>query len=148
MLENLIASITKRMCDIANIKKVYFDEVDDGFVSPSIFIPTAEQAPQGDTLTSFRFDTALYFKVFANTTKEAVKLAENITTQISKHKNIINILNEDGSNTGETFRLKSISCKKADTGIAQIYVRFQTVFAFDVDTSPNAAQIVWNTGIK
>ena len=148
MLENLIASITKEMCVISNINKVYFDEVEENFTTPSICIPSAEQIPKGDTLTSIGFDTSIFFKIYADSTNKAIALAEAITLQISKQKNLIHILNIDGDKTGETFRLKSIDCKKADIGIAQIYIRFETIFSYDVDTSPNVAKIIWNTGIK
>lgn len=148
MLENLIASVIKEICNISNIDTVYFDEIEDGFISPSIYVPPAEQTPQGDTLTSFRFDTAIYFKIYAKTTKEAVALAEIVVMQIVGQKNIINILNKDGSKTGKTFRIKSISSRKADTAIAQVYISFQTIFPYIKETYSNAQQIIWNTKIK
>ncbi len=134
MLECEIISIAKTMCDIAGIKKIYFDEVAEGFCIPSLYFPAAEQDFEGDTLTAYRYDTTLFVKVFDKTNKKAINIAEKITNNIAKHKLLIDIIDKSGEKTGKKLRLKAISCKKLDIGVAQIMVRFQTSFPYNSET--------------
>lgn len=148
MLEALIASIAKKMCDTASVTKVYFDQVTEVFVTPSLYFPPSEQTAAGDTLTTFKYDNVLYVKVFEQNTKTAMALAEKITHSISLERNLIAILNKDGSDTGKKLRLKDLSYKKTEVGVAQIYIRFESVYAFTSQTQPKVAKIVWQMGLK
>ena len=148
MLESLIASIAKRMCDTGNITKVYFDEVSEGFLTPSLYFPPAEQTAAGDTITTIKYDNVLFVKAFEQNTAAAMALAEKITHAISTERNLIPILQIDGSETGKSLRLKDLSYKRVEVGVAQIQVRFQSVYAYSLQTQQKAAKIVWQMGLK
>lgn len=144
MLEAEVASIAKKLCDISGIQNLYFDEVREGFKRPSFYFPPVEQTAIGDTLTSFAYDNAMFVKVFDKTTKEAMRMAEMVTHAVSLGRNIIPIMSQDGELTGKVFRIKDLSYKSVEIGVAQLYIRWKSTYAFAEGSHNKAAKMVFN----
>ncbi len=148
MLEEEVASIAKKMYDISGIQNMFFDEVKEGFKRPSFYFPPVEQTAIGDTLNTFAYDNAIFVKVFDKTTKGAMEIAEQITYSITRERNQIPFVNEAGELTGSVFRLKDISYQSIDVGVAQLYIRWKSIYAFTRSVYSKAANLVFNVLIK
>lgn len=148
LLEAEVASIARKMNSISAVQNIYFDEVPEGFSYPSFYFPPVEQTTKGDTLLTFAYDNVLFIKVFAKSTKAAMQMAHAITHSISREKNLIPIVNEDGTYSTDKLRLKNISFKSVETGAAQIYVRWHSVHEYLQPTYSKTANHIFNLSIK
>lgn len=146
MIAGEIASIARAMYDIGKADPI-FETSEEGFPSPSIYFPPVEQTPIRDTLSSFKYDNAMYVKVFADTTKKASEIAQKIVHTISEAKNMIKEVSESGEKTGREFRIKIMSCKQADLGAYQIYLRWDSVFLYD-RAAQKVANFIFTNSIK
>ncbi len=147
-MEDVVLSLTRHMADLCQVKEVYFREVEDGFTTPSLYAPPVDQKAFGDTLTTFRFDNSIFYKVFAETTQEAMETARKAVFQVQCKKLLVPLFLETGEEAGSFFRLKNISHKKVDDGVAQIHAQFLSVHQYDVEDHARAERIYWNTYIK
>ncbi len=148
MLEDEVASIAKKMYDITGIQDIYFDEVREGFKRPSLYFPAPEQEPAADTLSSFAYDNAMYVKVFGDTTKAAMEIAQQVIHEVSRRRNLIPVVDDDGEPTGKRFRLSSISSKAIEVGTAQVYVRWKSVYDYAGEAHTRAAKMFYNIIFK
>lgn len=145
MLADEVASIAKKMYDITNIQDILFDEVQEGFKRPSLYFPPVEQETTDDTLSTFAYDNSMYVKVFGDTTKAAMEIAEQITHAVNCGRNLIPVVNVDGEPTGQKFRLRNISYRAIEIGTAQLYVRWKSVYAYAPgETHTTATKMIFN----
>lgn len=148
MVEQELASIAKYMNGITGINNIYFDEVPEGFKRPSLYFPVLEQITRGDTLTSFAYMNTWFIKVFDKETKPAFTTASNIVDTICKNKNLIPLVNEDGSPTGKGIRLKEIKLNKLDIGTIQIQVDWDSVYEFKEESYLKMQSFYFDIQIK
>lgn len=148
MLEQEVASIAKRIYDISKVEDIYFDEVEEGFNYPSFYFPPVEQEALGDTLLTFKYDNALFVKVFEKSTTEAMSLAHRVVDALTRDKNRIAFVNEDGTYSGDKFRTRDISYKSIDKGVAQIYFRWSSIHEYDQPTYSKTVKTIFNISTK
>ncbi|QIB26099.1 hypothetical protein [Caloranaerobacter azorensis] len=134
MIEREIGSIAKYMYDVSGIKNIYFDEVPQDFKKPSLYFPTPMQIQRGDTVNSYAYMNSLFVKVFDEKTRDAYSKAATIVNSISKNRNLIPLVKEDGAQDNKGIRLRKVSIKKLDVGTIQIEVQWDSVFAYTEET--------------
>lgn len=148
MLEAELASIAKAIVDISGIHNIEFEEVSDGFKRPSLFFPPVEQDGSTPTFDAFAFDNSLYAKVFDQSAKKATDFAAGISFGLLERRLKIPLLNEEGLETGGIVRLTSVSHKSIDSGSAQIYIRWKSVYETTKETHTKAKALIRQIGLK
>lgn len=148
LLEQEVASIAKRIYDISKVENIYFDEVEEGFSYPSFYFPPVEQEALGDTLMTFKYDNALFVKVFGKSTTQAMSLAHSVVDALTRDKNRIAFVKKDGTYSGDRFRTRDISYKSIDKGVAQIYFRWSSVHEYVKPIYSKTVKTIFNLSIK
>lgn len=124
MLEQETASIFKFVIEAAGSPTPYYREVPENFHVPAAFFPIPEISSFGDTFETYGADYDWYIKFFACDTNEAYSMALNAFTGIKRARNLVPLLNEDGTNTESWIRLKDPEIKQIDAGVVQLIIRF------------------------
>lgn len=144
-----LASIAKFISDATGVNSIAFDKVKDGFIRPSLFIPTAEISMYQPAIGMYDFENALFVKVFADSTKIAMDIANDAVLAISQSSNKIPLLNEAGEKNGiRTVRLKTVNTKSIDEGVAQIYIVWNSKYRIAAEDYIKAAKIISHFCIK
>ena len=149
MIEQELASIAKYCSNVAEIEDIYFDEIPEGFERPSIYFPTVEQIPRGDTLSTYAYMNSWFIKVFDETTTKAFETASKIVNSIWRKRRLIPLMKEDGTPEGKGVRLREIRLNRLDTGTIQIQLDWDSVFFYEVDSSHEKARnFYFNMSLK
>lgn len=121
-----------------NPVKQYVLEVPQEMKIPNISYSFPEISPGTHSLNAYRKNSMLFLTVFHTNTYEAMHLAEFIIDEISKNKNKIPLVDENGKATQENMRLSEYpSSSKIEEGVAQIEIHY-----------PRYPEFAKNTGEK
>jgi hypothetical protein len=74
-----------------------------------------------------------YINIFCATTEDAYALAWKVLTALKQKRNLVPLLNEDGSKAGRCLRLNDPSIKAIDNGVAQISLSWTSRRPYDQD---------------
>lgn len=124
MLEQEFASIIKYILDEAGNPSPYYYEVPENFVVPAVYFPVPEISTRGETFRTYAMEYNWFIKFFHNTTQEAYSLAFDALTAIKGNKNLIPLIGNEGSQTGENLRIKDPSLNTIDRGVVQIQINW------------------------
>lgn len=126
--------------------KQYVLEVPENMEIPNISYSFPEIVPGTHSLSAYKKNAILFLTIFHANTYEAMNLAEFIVSEISKNKNKIPLVDEDGNVTDEKMRLTDYpSSKKIEEGVAQIEIHYPVYPEFAKDTGEKINK--YNIGI-
>ena len=115
--------------------KQYVLEVSEDMKIPNISYSFPEVSPGTHSLNAYKKNALLFLTVFHKNTYEAMNLAEFIVSEISRNKNKIPLVDENGSATSENMRLSDYpSSKRIEEGVAQIEIHYPVYPEFAKDT--------------
>ena len=92
----------------------YYYELPEGFVVPSVYFPTPEVAPMGDTFSSYKFEFVWFVKFFHVNELQVYELAFDVLTAITTSRNLIPMIESDGAQANYGIRIKNPKLKKID----------------------------------
>ncbi len=120
LLEQEIASIMAFALQYADNPSPYYYDVPENFRYPAMYFPQPEIETGGETMRTYAMQYSWYINIFCSTTEDAFALAWKVLTALKQKRNLVPLLNEDGSKTGKCLRLKDPSAKVVDVGVAQL----------------------------
>lgn len=126
MLEQEVASIIKFTLDNAGNPAPYYEEIKQDFIVPSCYFPSPEIDTDGETLLTYRKRYSWFIKFFHNTTGGAYAMALAVLEALKGARNLVPLIANDGTETGENLRIKDPSIKKIDSGVYQLYIEWDS----------------------
>ena len=141
MLEQELASIARFIYDNTGIQTVYYNEMPESFKTPSIYFPVPDVIARGDTMSSYALMYSWYVKVFDVRSNTAYQKAFEAFNALKQKRNLIPLINQDGTPAGEGIRVKDPKISKLDTGVAQIQIDWDSIRSFDVAAAVKVMEI-------
>lgn len=126
VIEQEVASLIKFILDSAGNPAPYYNEVKENFVVPSIYFPSPEINSDGETFNTYRLGYTWRVKLFHKTTEDAYAMALKALTAIRAARNLVPLIGEDGSETGELLRIEDPEIKKLDSGVYQLVISWDS----------------------
>lgn len=133
LLEQEIASIMAFALKYAGNPAPYYYDVPENFQVPAMYFPQPEIDTGGETFRTYAMRYAWYINVFHKTTEDAFALAWKVLTALKQQRNLVPLLDEDGSKAGSGLRLNDPSAKVIETGIAQITLTWTSRRPYDCE---------------
>ena len=140
-MDQYIASLARSCLELGNISIFYDENMPEDFIIPSLYFPPPETSLSGSALGSYSTKYSIYAKVFAKTKLEAVMMADSIAQGIMMKKCLIPIYNEDGTDSGEIFKMDPPDVRGVNEGMAQITLIFRIIRAFTETKYPGAQSV-------
>ncbi len=131
LLEQEIASIMAFALHYADNPSPYYYDVPENFQYPAMYFPQPEIETGGETFRTYAMRYIWYINVFCATTEDAFELAWKVLTALKQKRNLVPLLNEDGSVSKECLRLNDPSVKIADSGVAQLTLSWTSRRPYD-----------------
>lgn len=125
MLTQEIGSIINYM-NLINPVKIYIDEIPKNMIIPSMYFPAPQLDSGNDSLSSYISDYSMFVKVFEKTSQESFSTSEKLINEVCAARNIIPVINEDGTSTNNFLRVELKNCRGIDRGVVQIEVRWKS----------------------
>ncbi len=127
--------IERMLKEANNPVKQYVLEVPEDMKIPNISYSFPEVSPGMHSLSAYKKNSTLFLTVFHTNTYEAMHLAEFIVDEISKNRNKIPLVDEDGKATKDNMRLSEFPISsKIDEGVAQVEIHYPRYPEFAKDT--------------
>ena len=143
-MEKYTKSIARTVMEVADIHKVYFRDVPEGIVTPSLYVPSPIVSGSQSALTSY-FELATYhLKIFDKSRSEAWNRAETVTRYILSHSGRLPVYAADGSKSGEIMRINNPYAEVIDDGVAQVTLQFKTYRLTAEERGSKAGAVIWN----
>lgn len=111
--------------------KVYQKEVPTNIVTPSLYFPTTSDFDSNDTLSTFKKTYTLSVKLFHKNSITAKEAADIIADTVRRKRNIIPLLNADGTATGDYIRVSRIESRIGDSAVASIILTWDSHYYYD-----------------
>ncbi len=124
MLEQEIASIIKFVLDKTDNPAPYYYNVPQSFHVPAAYFPLPEIDTAGDTLNSFGAEYSWYINFFDITTQKAFERGNVALNAIKQNRNLIPLIDMDGTELKRGVRVKDPSLKGTADGVAQLTIHF------------------------
>lgn len=138
VLEQDIASIIKFTLDKAGNPAPYYWKVPKSFAVPSVYFPEPEIDTGSDTLSTYSLDYFWNVVFFHKTSGEAYRLALQVLTEIRARRNLIAVIDTDGSETEEILRVNDPKLKPLDNGAVQLEITWTSRRPYDTEVSEKA----------
>jgi hypothetical protein len=119
-----LASIMKFIQSILPDSNYYYYKIPEDFKFPAVYFPPPEIVSNGDTFLTYAKDFNWFVKFFAVKTQEAYTDADTILTAIRRVRNLIPLINEDGSTSDDGLRINDPILKIVDDGVVQLQISF------------------------
>lgn len=142
MLEQELASIARFIYDNTGIKSVHYDEMPKNFKTPSLYFPVPEVITRGDTMLSYAIMYSWFIKIYDVSSNVAYNKAFSALNEIKQKKNLIPIINTDGTLQGKKFRIKDPRISKLDIGVIQLQIDWDSVRSFTKIEGEKANEII------
>lgn len=123
LLEQELASIMAFALKHADNPAPYYYDVPESFRYPAMYFPKPEITTAGETFRTYAMRYAWYINIFCATTEDAYKLAWQVLTALKQRRNLVPLINEDGTEiagTGNGLRLDDPVLKPVDAGVMQL----------------------------
>lgn len=133
LLEQEIASIMAFALQYADNPSPYYYDVPENFQYPAMYFPQPEIDTGGETMRTYAMRYSWYINIFCATTEDAFALAWKVLTALKQKRNLVPLLNEDGSKAGGGLRLNDPSAKVVDTGVAQLSLSWTSRRPYDTE---------------
>lgn len=131
--EQELASIIAFALEKAGNPSPYYYNVPEEFVYPAMYFPRPEISTRGETLSAYALEYVWYINVFCKTTDEAYQLALAVLTALKDARNLIPLIDKNGTAIREKLRLHDPSIKPVDSGVAQITLAWTSRRPYDCD---------------
>lgn len=136
------ASLLKECLTLGELRQWYDDEMPESFNVPCVYFPAAHAEPFDSTLNGYEARKTIYAKVFAATRRQAGEIAEKIVDGIMDRRQRIPLLNQDGTESGETFKVDTPTSSLIDDGVAQIVLTYKLHPKFYEEHSTGVHEII------
>lgn len=133
LLEQEIASIMAFALQYADNPSPYYYDVPENFQYPAMYFPQPEIGTGGETMRTYAMRYSWYINIFCKTTEDAFALAWQVLTALKRKRNLVPLLNEDGSKAGGGLRLDDPSVKVVDNGVAQLTLSWTSRRPYDTE---------------
>ena len=104
----------------------YYWEIAASVLVPAVYYPAPQIDTAGDALDSYEAAYMWLIKFFHKTDGEAHDLARRALMAIKNMRNVIPLINEDGSDAGRGFRVLDPTIKQVDRGAWQMELRWHS----------------------
>ena len=128
--------------------KVYQKEVPSNIVTPSLYFPTTNDFDSNDTLSTFKKTYTLSVKLFHKDSVKAKEEADRIADSVRRKRNIIPLLNADGSQTGDYIRISRIESRIGDSAVASIILTWDSHYYYDREEVQAFENFNIDSGVK
>lgn len=123
-MEQELASIFSFVLKASGNPQPYYENIPESFYVPAAYFPIPEIVTYGDTFNTYSAEYSWYITFFHSATQEAYKLAFKALTAIQESRNLIPLLDENGTPTGRGIRIKDPEIKMADECAVRLLIRF------------------------
>lgn len=123
-LELELSSIFEFILKAADNPLPYYEYVPESFYVPAAYFPVPEIVTYGDTFSTYSAEYSWYVTFFHSSSQEAYILASKALTAIKESRNVIPLLDENGSITGRGIRIKDPELKPIDQCAVRLLIRF------------------------
>lgn len=147
-MEQELQSIITFIHKASGINNIETNEVLEGINKPLLYFPQIDILSFGGTTHTFMNTYSWYIKIFAETSEEAHSKCLELLQLINKKRQNIQLLNKDGSITGEYVRLKNVSVSKIDIGISQLAIVWDSFYKYDTESAQKAVKFFIDYKLK
>ena len=126
-LEQEVASIASFALQHAGNPRPYYYNVPEKFKFPAMYFPQPEITTRGETAYAW------YINIFAKTSEEAHEIGLRVLTKLKRARNLVPLIEEDGTATGKKLRLDDPELRNVDTGAAQLTVSWTSRRPYDAN---------------
>ena len=137
-------SIARTVMETADIHKVYFKDVPEGIITPSLYVPSPSVTGSQSALSSYYELVTYHLKIFDKSRLEAWNRAQVVTRYILSHSGRLPIYNADGSESGEIIKIQNPYAEVIDDGVAQVTVQFKTYRLTVEERGSKAGAVIWD----
>lgn len=127
---------------------VYTRNVPANFEVPSMYFPPPFSFDGNDTTSTYLKTYSLSVKLFHEDSREANNEAERIADVVRSRKNIIPIVNEYGSESGDYIRINRIEVRIGDHGVANIILEWDSRYYYETPSWNPAEYFSFQSGVK
>ena len=118
-------------CAVGEDVSPYYWEVPANFMVPAVYYPAPEIESAGDALDTFEASYTWLIKFFHKTDAEAHDLARAALMAIKRARNVVPLIEVDGTAAGRGFRVRDPSIKQVDRCAWQLTLRWDSPRYFD-----------------
>ena len=111
----------------------YYWEIAANFLVPAVYYPSPQIDTAGDALDTYEAAYMWLIKFFHKTDGEAHDLARCALMAIKNRRNVIPLINEDGSDAGRGFRVLDPTIKQVERDAWQMELRWHSPRYFERD---------------
>lgn len=141
-------SLMRECLTLAGTDNWYDDVMPESFRVPCVYFPPAHASPGGSAFNSYEARVTIYAKVFAGTRRQAGEIAEAISAGIMEKRQRIPLLNPDGTESGETFKVEPPDTSIIDDGVAQVVLTYSLYKGYYEEEATGVHEIIINQEIK
>ncbi len=105
MLSKEAASVAVFILKLFPDINAYYDIMPESFKSPAVYFPCVMSETSGDTLNSFSVKYSEQIKFFGRSKQEAFDFAQRALLSLKAEKNLVSLVEKNGVQTREKFRL-------------------------------------------
>lgn len=133
MLEQEIASIMAFALTKAGNPKPFYWDVPERFEFPAMYFPQPEINTRGETFRTYAMEYVWYINVLCETTEDAHAKAWEVLSALKRARNLVPLIEQDGSESGSHLRLDDPSLKTVDSGVVQLGLSWTSRRPYDYD---------------
>ena len=119
-----IASIMKYITEKSNDITVYYNNIPEGFLVPSVYFSVPENNTHGDTLNTYTLSYNMNVMFFHKTSNEAHTIALSVLTAIKRDRNFIKFIDIDGMKLNEGIKINDPKIDLVDNGAVKLSISF------------------------
>lgn len=128
--------------------KVYDLEVPVNFEIPSMYFPPPRPTTSNDTNQTYMKSYVLSVKLFHIDSRRAYSEAESIVDAISSDRNVIPLLNENGTFAENYVRITNLDLRVDDSGVAIIVVNWDSRYYYNKAKATAVEGVAFNNKLK
>lgn len=133
LLEQEIASVMFFALHFADDPKPYYYDVPEDFHFPAMFFPQPEIDTGGETMQTYAMRYYWYINVMDTTTEAAYERAFKVLSALKQMRNLVPLINPDGSKDKGGLRLNDPSLKIIDSGVVRLVLSWTSRRPYDRD---------------
>lgn len=122
MLEKETASVMKFVIDATGGATLYYHNMPEDFIVPSVYFPCPDVISGGDTFSTYSAEYTMFINFFHSSTELAYELALPVLHKINAVRRLIPMIDENGKTTGKYVRIKNAELKKVDECAYQMQI--------------------------
>lgn len=128
---------------------IYFENIKDGFGIPAFYFPQPEEEiNQVSLLNGYLQDCSCLLQIFAATDEDAMVLANKVKKVILNNNEYIPVIDFNGNNTGEIFRVIVKKINRIDEGLAQVSLSWKYDERYNNIPNDKIKDISFNLSMK